>query len=104
MRTVNNSRRLQIANYVKQKGEASVQELSEYFAVSPLTVRRDLTALEEQDVYKRQVVLSPVEALYRFALTDEVLREFERVVESGRRRFLRHECRSLEILEVLTAD
>lgn len=50
------------------------------------------------------VVLSPVEALYRFALTDEVLREFERVVESGRRRFLRHECRSLEILEVLTSD
>lgn len=50
------------------------------------------------------VVLSPVEGLYRFALTDEVLREFERVVESGRRRFLRHECRSLEILEVLTSD
>ena len=50
------------------------------------------------------MVLSPVEGLYRFALTDEVLREFERVVESGRRRFLRHECRSLEILEVLTSD
>ena len=50
------------------------------------------------------VLLCPVEALYRFALTDEVLREFERVVESGRRRFLRHECRSLEILEVLTSD
>ena len=53
MRTVNNSRRLQIANYVKQKGEASVQELSEYFAVSPLTVRRDLTALEEQKLLLR---------------------------------------------------
>ena len=49
------------------------------------------------------VVLSPPESLYRFALTDEVLLEFERVVESARRRFLRHECRSLEILEVLTS-
>ena len=53
MRTVNNSRRLQIANYVKQKREASVQELSEYFAVSPLTIRRDLIALEEQQILLR---------------------------------------------------
>ncbi len=53
MRTVNNSRRLQIANYVKQKGEASVQELSDFFAVSPLTIRRDLTALEQQQLLLR---------------------------------------------------
>ncbi len=53
MRTVNNSRRLQIANYVKQMREASVKELSEYFAVSPLTIRRDLIALEEQQILLR---------------------------------------------------
>ena len=49
------------------------------------------------------VVCSPVEVLYKFTLKDEVLREFETAVEKSRRYFVRHEFRSLEILETLTA-
>ena len=48
------------------------------------------------------VVLTPPEELYRFALKEPVLKEFERCVERARRRFLPHPCRSLEILETLT--
>lgn len=49
------------------------------------------------------VVCSPAESLYKFALKDEVLREFETAVERSRRYFVHHEFRSLEILETLTA-
>lgn len=49
------------------------------------------------------VVLSPAESLYKFALKEEVLKEFETVVEKSRRYFLHHEFRSLEILKTLTA-
>lgn len=48
------------------------------------------------------VAASPPEELYRFSLKEEVLREFEQAVEEERRQFLRHPCRSLEILEVMT--
>ncbi len=47
------------------------------------------------------VVRMPVGELYRFALKDEVLREFERVVDRSMRHFVRHEFKSLEILESL---
>lgn len=50
------------------------------------------------------VVLSTVEELYKFALKPEVLAEFERAVEIQRRSYLRRECRSLEILEVITSQ
>ena len=49
------------------------------------------------------VICSPSESLYQFALKEEVLKEFESVVEKSRRYFVRHEFRSLEILETLTA-
>ena len=49
------------------------------------------------------VILSSVEELYRFALKPEVLVEFERAVEVQRRSYLRRECKSLEILEVITS-
>lgn len=47
------------------------------------------------------VVCSPVESLYQFVLKEEVLREFESVVEAGRRYYLHHEFKSLEILDML---
>ena len=49
------------------------------------------------------VICSPSESLYKFCLKEEVLKEFESVVEKSRRYFVRHEFRSLEILETLTA-
>lgn len=47
------------------------------------------------------VVLSPVEKLYTFALTDEVMEEFGRCVEENKRRYIDRTFHSLEILESL---
>lgn len=47
------------------------------------------------------VVYSPVESLYQFVLKEEVLREFEGAVEASRRRYIRHEFKSLELLEMI---
>lgn len=53
--------------------------------------------------YAWQYVTSqPVAQLYQFALTPEVLREFEDAVEMARHRFLPHECRALEIMKMMT--
>ena len=49
------------------------------------------------------VVCSPVESLYKFILKEEVLREFERAVEHSRRTYIRHEFRSLEILDMMVS-
>ena len=40
-------RREQILNYLRENGETRVEKLSELCQVSPLTIRRDLSALEE---------------------------------------------------------
>ena len=48
------------------------------------------------------VVCSPSESLYKFILKDDVMREFESVVEASRRYYVRHGFKSLEILDVLT--
>ncbi|MCH1950880.1 DNA repair protein RecO [Enterocloster sp. OA13] len=48
------------------------------------------------------VVCSQVESLYKFILKDDVMREFESVVEASRRYYVRHEFKSLEILDELT--
>lgn len=47
------------------------------------------------------VVCSPAESLYKFVLKEDVLREFERAVEYSRRQYIRHEFKSLEILEMM---
>jgi len=41
-------RRLQIVELVRKRGEVSVEELSQAFDVSSVTIRTDLTYLEEQ--------------------------------------------------------
>ena len=48
------------------------------------------------------VVCSPVEALYKFILKEDVLAEFDMAVERSRRDYVRHQFKSLEILDVLT--
>ena len=48
------------------------------------------------------VVCSPAESLYKFILKEDVMREFESVVEASRRYYVRHAFKSLEILDVLT--
>ena len=49
------------------------------------------------------MICSPVQTLYQFTLTEEVLREFERAVEEGMARLVHHEFKSLEILNLMTA-
>lgn len=48
------------------------------------------------------VVLTPVERLYTFALSDAVLEEFGRCVEMNKKRFIDREFHSLDILEAMT--
>ncbi len=42
-----------IVKYIKEKGRATVEELSEYFKVSPVTIRRDLIYIEQHYGIKR---------------------------------------------------
>ena len=49
------------------------------------------------------VVASPVEKLYTFVVTDEVLEEFGRCVDRNKGRYIDREFHSLDILKVLTA-
>lgn len=49
------------------------------------------------------VVLSPVEKLYTFVVTDEVLRELGRCVDRNKGRYIDREFHSLEVLQALTA-
>lgn len=48
------------------------------------------------------VVGSPVEDLYKFILKEDVMREFDTAVEKGRRQYMRHVFKSLDILKVIT--
>ena len=48
------------------------------------------------------VVCSPVEALYKFVLKEDVMREFDGAVDKSRRYYVHHEFKSLEILDMLT--
>jgi len=49
------------------------------------------------------VVLSPMEKLYTFVVTDEVLGEFGRCVERNKKRYIDREFHSLDILKALKA-
>jgi DeoR/GlpR family transcriptional regulator of sugar metabolism len=48
------ARRTRLVTFVMEKGYITVQELSDYFNVSKVTIRGDLTALEETGAIKRQ--------------------------------------------------
>lgn len=50
----NTVRRTKLVSYILDKGYVTVRELSEYFDVSMVTIRGDLTALEESGAVKRQ--------------------------------------------------
>ena len=77
------------------------------FELRAMVANGEYTQLPEGNVSEscsyawEYVVCSPIQSHYTFVLTDEVLREFERAVESGCRHFLHHEFKSLEILELL---
>ena len=48
------------------------------------------------------VIASPVEKVYTFTLSDEVLKEFEKVIERYKDLYLDKTFKSLEILEQLS--
>jgi len=58
--------------------------------------------LSESAVYTLDYIgRSSLEKLYTFTVTDEVLKEIQKVSENYRKRFMRKEFKSLEILETL---
>lgn len=48
------------------------------------------------------IIASPIETLYRFALTDPVYQELKQCVEQNKRRFIDREFHSLDILQAMT--
>ena len=47
------------------------------------------------------VIASPAQSLYKFVLKEDVLREFERAVDTSMGRLVHHDFRALEILEMM---
>lgn len=47
-------RRMRIYNLIKVKREVIVAELADYFAVSTMTIRRDLDSLENSGLIRRE--------------------------------------------------
>ena len=59
--------------------------------------------LNTSTLYAMQyVIASPVEKVYTFTLSDEVLKEFEKVIERYKDLYLDKTFKSLEILEQLS--
>jgi DeoR/GlpR family transcriptional regulator of sugar metabolism len=50
---ISNNRQLEILELLTQKGNVTVEELAEKFAVSKLTIRRDLEKLQENNLLQR---------------------------------------------------
>ena len=60
------------------------------------------TPVLESTIYTMQYVIStPVERLFAFALSTQVKKEFIRLVEKFRRRYIDRDFKSLEILEIM---
>ena len=60
------------------------------------------TPVLESTIYTMQYVIStPVERLFAFALSAQVKKEFIRLVEKFRRRYIDRDFKSLEILEIM---
>lgn len=81
---------------VKPVFELKLMEINGEYMEKPLGKLCDST------MYTWEYVLSsPVEKLYTFTVTPEVLTEFTRCVEENKRRFIDKTFHSLDILEVL---
>lgn len=61
-------RRLQTMQFLKRDGHASVSRLSEYFGVSEVTVRKDLRALEDENLVVRTHGGAILEEHFKFDL------------------------------------
>lgn len=62
----------------------------------------DTKAITTSTLYTMQyIVSSSVEKLYTFTVTDEVLRELKRMIDSYRNMYVDHKMKSLELLEIL---
>ncbi|NUF49187.1 DeoR/GlpR family DNA-binding transcription regulator [Gilliamella sp. ESL0250] len=85
-------RRLQIAEIVRQQGEVKVDELSELLQVSNVTIRQDLTYLEQQGYLKRSfggaIYIAP-ESVFNQAST--ITQSYTQSVS---------DCRDIELVKV----
>ena len=61
--------------------------------------------LSETAVYTcRYIIVSPIEKLYTFTVTEEVLKELEHLMNVLSGRYMDRKMKSLQILEMLTED
>ena len=78
------------------------------FELKAMTVNGEYTEMPQERVGDsagyawEYVILSPIEKLYTFALTDEVLREFGRCVERNKKQYIDRSFHSLEVLDTLS--
>ncbi len=73
-----NERQMKIIKYVSERGKVRVTELATHVNISEVTVRKDLTALEEQGILKREqgyaTLKDPSDINYRIAMNYEMKR------------------------------
>ena len=101
------NRQTRILNLIREKGQVTVEELAETFDVSLMTVRRDLTLLEEQELINRYYggatirdfkhALNPQD---RIAMCKSMIAEYaSRFLEDGDTIFINGSSTALKMLE-----
>lgn len=105
------SRRDAIVALLEQNGKVSVNELAEHFQTSPLTIRRDLDILEQQQVLSRQhgyaVLLNPLgrpSGSRQIRANNAIAREAARYVKDGDCIFINASSTALAIINYITAQ
>ncbi len=76
-----NERQMQIIKYVSERGKVRVKELASYVDTSEVTVRKDLTALEEQGILKENKVCNTKDTSdinYRIAVNYDIKSDSQR--------------------------
>lgn len=105
------SRRDAIIELLEQRGSATVSELAEQFAVSPLTIRRDLDYLASQNILSRQygsaTLLNPLgrpSGSRQIRANSAIAREAAKHVEDGDCIFINASSTALAIIGYITAQ
>lgn len=68
------------------------------------TERPDSQISDSANYTWEYVILSPIESLYTFMVTDQVLKEFKKCVEQNKKKYIDRPFHSLDILKALTGN
>lgn len=105
------SRRDQIVALLEQRGKISVSDLAEHFQTSPLTIRRDLDILEQQQVLTRQhgyaSLLNPLgrpSGSRQVRANSAIAREAARYVKDGDCIFINASSTALAVINYISAQ